>query len=68
MQSAELPNGEVVLIVNRDELRLVNNALNEGIEELDDEEFRIRVGSTKDDARTLRRQFRELYNRLSPVS
>ena len=38
MQGAELPSGQVVLIVNRDELRMINNGLNETIEALDAEE------------------------------
>ena len=68
MQAAELPNDDVILIVSRDDLRLINNSVNEAIEELDDDEFGIRLGSTKIEARALRQAFRELYERLDSSS
>jgi hypothetical protein len=67
MQGAELPTGDVVLIVTRDELRMLNNGLNDTRASLDDAEFSTRVGATRSEARDLLDQLQELSSRLPAV-
>lgn len=58
MRASEQRDGSFVLTMTRDELRIVNNSVNETLEALDDDEYSTRVGATRDEARALRREFR----------
>ena len=65
MQAREQRDGSVRLTVSRDELRILNNSINETLEALNsEEEFSIRVGVTTKEARALLGEFRTLYDRL----
>jgi hypothetical protein len=55
------------LTISVDELKIINNALNEvchGIH-MDDSEFRVRMGVTRQQARTLLDQLHEILRRAS---
>jgi len=55
-------NGEhIILRITPDEAVAINNALNESLEALDDEEFEIRMGVTKADVAALLDTFSLLW-------
>lgn len=55
----------VDLRMTKDELVLIANMANEALEAVDDWEFQTRLGSEKDDARSLKGQLREIIDRVS---
>jgi hypothetical protein len=72
MQIEELGRSSATVTLTADELRAVNNALNEvcnGVGELDnDDEFATRLGVTRQEARELLGNLHELFDRVRTLS
>jgi len=56
----------IALYLSRTELLLLAGSVNETIEAVDEWEFSIRLGATKDEARELRAYLHELISGLPP--
>ena len=57
MRTLNASSGETTIVVNRDELRLISNALNEVCNALDVQEFSTRLGADLEAARALLKEF-----------
>ena len=68
MQIETVHGAEASVVLDRDEVRLLNNAINEvcsGVQELgDDREFATRLGSSREEARALLAQISRLLDQM----
>lgn len=59
MQLIAVDSDEIVTKLTRDELGVINNALNEICNGIDVEEFETRIGATREEVGSLLKQLRE---------
>jgi hypothetical protein len=52
-QVSKIINGQHTVLINKNDLSLLNNCINEALQALDEDEFKIRTGYSQESAETL---------------